>query len=165
MKYNLIFNTIISGIIVITLILSIQFIKSGVKKFSISKGIDKNRRKVILNASYLCIYLLSGVLLALTWGIKFNEFSLFISSILAVLGVGFFAQWSLLSNLTSSVILFFYHPMRIGDKIKIIDKDYNWTGTVVDITGFYVFLRTDLGENITIPTSLVLQRGIEILKE
>ncbi|WP_155839638.1 mechanosensitive ion channel family protein [Aquimarina latercula] len=85
------------------------------------------------------------------------------SSVLAVLGVGFFAQWSILSNLTASAILFFSHPLRIGDRIKVLDKDFDWSGEVKDITGFYLFMKTDDGKNITIPTSIIMQKGIEIL--
>lgn len=79
--------------------------------------------------------------------------------------MGFFAQWSILSNLTASVILFFNHPLRIGDKIRILDKDFNWTGVVTDISGFYLFMTTDADEKISIPTSMVMQRGIEILEK
>ena len=82
---------------------------------------------------------------------------------LEVLGVGFFAQWSLLSNLTASVILFFNHPVRIGSRIRILDKDFDLTGEVKDITGFYFFIETDKGETITFPNSLIMQKGIEIL--
>ena len=88
---------------------------------------------------------------------------MFVSSILAVLGVGFFAQWSILSNLTASVILFFNHPVRIGDRIRILDKDFDLTGVVKDITGFYFFLYTDDGRNVSLPNSIVIQKGIEIL--
>ena len=86
-------------------------------------------------------------------------------SILAVLGVGFFAQWSILSNLTASVILFFNHPVRIGDRVKVLDKDFDWSGEVLDITGFYFFMKTDKGEFISLPNTLVIQKGLEILGE
>ncbi len=99
------------------------------------------------------------------WGIDLKEFSVFISSVLAVIGIAFFAQWSILSNLTASIILFFSHPVRIGDRIRVLDKDFDWTGKVIDITGFYVFMTTDQGENITLPTSLVIQKGIQIMNE
>jgi small-conductance mechanosensitive channel len=94
-----------------------------------------------------------------------KDFSVFISSVLAILGVGFVAQWSILSNLTASVILFFNHPLRLGDRIRVMDKDFDWTGKVEDISGFYLFMRTDDGKQITIPTNLVIQKGIEILHE
>ena len=155
-----IFQTIILLILLIALIL---VVKEVVKKFTKIKAIDVNRRKVILQLNYLLIYIIFGIVLAAVWGVEFKQLVVFMSSILAVLGVGFFAQWSILSNLTASVILFFNHPVRIGDRIKVIDKDFNYTGKVNDITGFFLFMKTDLDEIITLPTSYVLQRGIQIL--
>ena len=161
MKYQLeIIQTVIA---ILFLLLVAQATKRLVKSFIIQKNIDPNRKKIILNMVYLLLYIILGLAIAVIWGVNFKDFSVFISSVLAVLGVGFFAQWSILSNLTSSIILFFNHPMRIGDRIRVIDKDYNWIGEVKDITGFYVYMKTDDGQNITLPTSLVLQKGIEIL--
>lgn len=161
MQYQL---QIIQTIIAVVILLFIaQATKRLVKSFIIQKNIDPNRKKIILNMVYLVLYIVLAIAIAIIWGVNFKDFSVFISSVLAVLGIGFFAQWSILSNLTSSIILFFNHPMRIGDRIRVIDKDYNWVGEVKDITGFYVYMKTDDGQNITLPTSLVLQRGIEIL--
>lgn len=152
--------TLLLVIIMITIIL---IIKKAIRRFSFVQAIEINRRKVIFNLCYFIIYIISGFFLAIIWGVKFQEFTIFLSSVLAVLGVGFFAQWSILSNLTASFILFFYHPIRIGHRIKIIDKDYNWVGEVKNITAFYFFIETDAGENISLPNSLVMQKGIEIL--
>ena len=161
MRYQLeIIQTIIA---IVMLFIVAQATKRLVKSYMVQKKIDPNRKKIILNMVYLLLYIVLGISIAIVWGVDFKDFSVFISSVLAVLGVGFFAQWSILSNLTSSVILFFNHPMRIGDRIRVIDKDYNWVGEVKDITGFYVYMKTDDGQNITLPTSLVLQKGIEIL--
>ncbi|KAA1242127.1 mechanosensitive ion channel family protein [Aquimarina sp. RZ0] len=154
---------LLTSILFVMLILVVFITKRAIKRFSFVKVIDINRRKVIFNVSYLFIYIAGGSFLAIIWGVDHKQFVVFISSILAVLGVGFFAQWSILSNLTASVILFFSHPMRIGDRIKVLDKDFNWSGEVKDITGFYLFMKTDDGCDITLPTSLVMQKGIEIL--
>ena len=151
-------------VIIILSLLRILF-RFFLKKFSIVKAIDVNRRKVILNLTSLLVYIFAGVIIAAIWGVEFKQLIIFMSSIIAILGVGFIAQWSILSNLTASVILFFNHPMRIGDRIRVFEKDYNFVGEVKDITGFFVFMRTDNGENITLPTSFVLQRGIEILEK
>ena len=157
-----ILQTIFLLIILIGLIL---IVKHLIKKFTFIRAIDVNRRQVILNLSYLILYLIAAPILAAIWGVELRQFVIFISSIMAVLGVGFFAQWSLLSNLTASVILFFSHPLRIGDRIRILDKDFNWIGKVTNITGFYVFMKTDAGEYITLPNSLVVQKGIQILDD
>lgn len=162
---NLKFDIIKTVILLVVLVFILQFTKYTIRKFSVLKALDKNRRKIVLNLIYLFWYLLALLGLVGVWGFEIDQIAVFISSILAVLGVGFFAQWSILSNLTASVILFFNHPVRIGHRIRILDKDFEWIGEVKDITGFFLFMKTDKGENITIPTSLVLQKGIEILED
>lgn len=160
-QQQLIYTAILVGIVIVIIFLT----KKAIRNFSFVRAIEVNRRKVIFYLSYFFIYLVAGAALAVIWGFEFRQIILGLSSVLAVLGVGFFAQWSILSNLTSSAILFFNHPIRIGDRIRIIDKDYDYTGIIKDISGFFLFMRTDEGKNVTIPTSLIMQKGIEILEE
>ena len=152
-------------ILLIVFFIVSQLLKFLIRKFAKLRSIDPNRRKLIINISNLFNYLVVFIFLAVIWNIDMEQFTVFISSIFAILGIALFAQWSILSNLTASVILFFNHPLRIGDRIKILDNEFNWTGIVKDITGFYLFMETDKGEKITIPNSIVIQRGIEILKK
>ncbi len=161
--YN--YNTIIQVFILVAVLLAVANItKRLTKKYTIKNSIEPNRGKLILNVFYL-IYVLSALfVLLLILGIEFKQFGVFASSILAVLGVGFFAQWSMLSNLTASVILFFYHPMRIGHTIRILDKEYDLTGEIKDITAFYVLLHIpETKKNITIPNIIILYKGIELI--
>lgn len=157
-------NEIIWTIALIAMLVILRYlIQFVVRRFSLVRAIDANRRKIVYNFGYLLLYGISAIFLAIIWGVDLQQFALFISSVLAVLGIGFFAQWSLLSNLTSSLILFFYHPVRIGDRIRVLDIEFDWTGEVTDITGFYFLIKTDAGENITLPNSLVIQKGIQML--
>lgn len=156
---------LITTVIILVMFLIIFLTKRSIRRFSFIKAIEPNRRKVIYYLTNLITYSITIIIVAVIWGVDLKQFSLFISSVLAVLGIGFVAQWSILSNLTASVILFFSHPVRLGDRIRVMDKDFDWTGEVKDITGFYLFMKTDDGRNITLPTSLVIQKGIEILKK
>ncbi|GFD73945.1 hypothetical protein KUL156_35060 [Alteromonas sp. KUL156] len=55
--------------------------------------------------------------------------------------------------------------MRIGDTIKIIDKDFDLQGVVKNITGFYVLLyMPEEKREITIPNTIILYKGIELIK-
>jgi small-conductance mechanosensitive channel len=83
---------------------------------------------------------------------------------LTALGIAFFAQWSLLSNITSSIILFFNHPLKLGDTIKVLDKDYPFEGEVMELTYFFIHLKTDNGELITVPNSIILQKSIAVIE-
>jgi len=99
----------------------------------------------------ILIFVMAVVVIAAIWGVNQSQLILFISSFLTVLGIALFAQWSILSNVTAGLILFLNHPLRLGDRIKIMDKDYNIEGRVDDITYFFLHIRMDNGEKITIP--------------
>jgi small-conductance mechanosensitive channel len=117
-----------------------------------------NLVKRVLKIVYLTITL---VLISIIWGVNQSEFAVFVGSALTVIGVALFAQWSLLSNITSSIILFFNHPIRIGDTITILEaKDYTIEGTVSYTGIFFITLTTSDGSEILIPNNQFIQKSI-----
>lgn len=153
-------------ILIVVLFFLIVITKKLTKSYVIRNAIEPHRRLLILKFSYFIYYTLTLFIALIIFGINFKEVVVFASSILAVLGVGFFAQWSILSNITAGVLLFFYHPMRIGNTIKILDKDYDFTGEIKNITSFYVVLHISEGNReITIPNTIILYKSIELLKD
>ncbi|MBN1767768.1 MAG: mechanosensitive ion channel family protein [Prolixibacteraceae bacterium] len=149
-----------TGIVLLALLL-IRFItrhsiNRALKKFNFSL----QRRRITIKI--LNFFLLIGAVVAVVaiWGIEQQRLFLFLSSVLTIIGVAFFAQWSLLANITAGFILYFNHPMKIGDRIKILEKDNNIEGVVDDITFFFLHLKTDDKEHVTIPNSILLQKNI-----
>ena len=114
-----------------------------------------------INYATLFLLILSTILI---WGVDFKNFGSVILSVFAVIGIGFFAQWSILSNITSGIIMFFIFPYKIGDYIKIHDKEYLFEGIIEDIKTFHIIIKTEKGETITYPNSLMLQKGVSVLK-
>lgn len=100
------------------------------------------------------------VVMCLILGLGYSEISVFLSSIFAVVGIALFAQWSILSNVTASMIIFFGFPYQVNDRIKILDKDDDMSGTIVEITMFHVILQRDDGNLITYPNTLILQKAV-----
>lgn len=107
---------------------------------------------------FLCI-----VVMCLVLGLGYSEISVFLSSIFAVVGVALFAQWSILSNITASMIIFFSFPYKVMDRIKILDKDDDMSGVIVETTMFHVILRRDDGNLITYPNTLILQKAVLVI--
>jgi len=64
---------------------------------------------------------------------------------------------------TSSLLLFFNHPVKIGDKIKVLDKDCPFEGEVTDLTYFFIHVKTNEGEITTIPNSVLLQKSVSVI--
>ncbi len=100
------------------------------------------------------------ILLAITWDVNFRGLSIYFASLVTVLGVALFAQWSILSNITASVILFLYYTYKIGGEVKIIDGDDSIRGRIIDITLFYMRIEIEDGSIISYPNSLALQKPI-----
>jgi small-conductance mechanosensitive channel len=160
-KIQLIESSIVVISYIITHYITKKFVNDSLKKTYLQRG----RRKIIVRALHLLSFLTAIIILAAIWGLRQNQIAVFVGTILTALGISFFAQWSLLSNITSSLILFFNHPIKIGDTIKILDKDCPFSGEVSDLTYFFVHLRTESGEIIVIPNSLLLQKSVVVVEQ
>ena len=125
--------------------------------------LQRDRRKIIIKAVHLFTSIALLILIAGVWGLKQSEIAVFATTILTALGIAFFAQWSLLSNITSSILLFFNHPVKLGDSIKVMDKDCPFEGEVTELTYFFVHLKTKNGEIITVPNSLLIEKPILVI--
>lgn len=156
---------IIETLILLVVFIAIQYfnnhqINNTLKQFQF----QRNRRKVTVKAINLLMTLTGVIFLIGIWGLQQHEMLLFVTSLLTVLGIALFAQGSILSNITSGMILFFNHPLKIGDTIKIIDKEQQVEGVVEDISYFFLHIKTADNGNVTIPNSVVLQKTISIEK-
>jgi len=122
------------------------------------KGHAKMKKKTF---NILIIFVIITILISI-WGVDTRNLLLALSSVFAVIGVALFAQWSILSNVTAGMVIFFSMQLRIGDKIKIHDKDFPIEATLKDIKAFYVLLETADGEKISYPNNMILQKGISL---
>lgn len=152
-------------IIILLYVIAFFVTKTIINKALKTTQLQRARRRIIIKAVHLFTTIGGVILIAGIWGLKQHEIAVFVSTILTALGIAFFAQWSLLSNVTSSVLLFFNHPVKLGDNIKIMDKDFPIEGEVTELTYFFVHLETKAGEIITVPNSLLIEKPIAILKD
>lgn len=160
---NYIKEIVATLIVIIIFGISRAILKTLTNKFGEKSGFTKPRISVLLK--YIDIFLTSIliILLITIWGVEGRQAFLFISSIFTVIGVAMFAQWSILSNITAGVLLFFYFPFKIGNTIKILDKEIPIEAEIIDIKSFYTLLKTKEGEIISYPNNLLLQKSIAII--
>ena len=157
---------IIATVIAIVVFVVLRYlVNSIIGKFGRKADFGESRTQLVRKYIDYFIYALAVLTLVSIWGIKPEQIFLFVSSVLTVIGVAFFAQWSILSNITAGIIVFFSSPFKIGDTIKILDKDFPIEAKIVDIKSFYTLLKTAEGQEITLPNNLLLQKGIEIILE
>lgn len=136
-----------------------------VRRFAKSSEIIERRTNLVIKYIHILIHILAIITVILIWGVQAKDIFITLSSIATIIGVAMFAQWSILSNITAGIILFFSFPFKIGDVILIHDKEYPVEGEIIDIGAYHVTIRSKEGEMVIYPNNLFFQKGISIIKK
>ncbi len=139
--------------------------KNLIKRYGAKSGMVQPRIRQIRHVVAVMWNVLFVILIAMIWGVKPQNFVLGLTSAFAFIGVAMFAQWSILSNITAGIMMFFSAPYHVGSRIKIIDKDIPIEATIEMIGTFYTHIRTEEDELIVIPNNLFLQKMVGIKKK
>ena len=159
------FKIIESLIIIIIGVFLKVMITNSLRKIRIKFGFQKTRVTIINRVITFILYATAIVIIAFIWGVDEKQLLVYISSFLTILGIAFFAQWSILSNITAGLILYINYPVKIGDSITVLEKDNNVSGEIKDIGAFFITLKTKEGELITMPNAMILQKNIRYFPE
>ncbi len=148
----------ISIVVILIYLISRKIIKRLVHRHGTKHDFDKSRMLYISKITGLANSIVFGILLGFVWEISLSGLSLYFASIFTVVGVALFAHWSILSNLTASVVLFFFFPYRIGSHIRIQDGDNSIEGLILDIKMFYIEIELEDGQIASYPNNLAIQK-------
>lgn len=154
-----------TAILLVVLIIVRILVSKLVKRYARLSEIIEHRTNLVIKYIFLLVNFLVIFSLIIVWGVDTKDIIFTLSSITTVLGVAMFAQWSILSNITSGIILFFSFPFKIGDHIRIHDKDFPIEAEIEDIRAFHIYLKSKDGEMVTYPNNLLLQKGISIIRK
>lgn len=158
------YNWLFSALVLVLYVVSANMTSRLIVDLGITKRAAPKRAKYISKICNFALATVSIVALFFIWGIDYHSIFLFGSSILAITGVALFAQWSILSNITASVVIFFNYPARIGDSIRILDGDNTIEGTIVDINIFQVLLEDRDRNLVNYPNNLLIQKAFVKLR-
>ncbi|MEJ2113256.1 MAG: mechanosensitive ion channel [Flavobacteriaceae bacterium] len=154
-----------------TLILLVVFfilwyiLRISIKKIGKKSNINEARVHLIIRYAIVTLFLVGVLIEAFILGAKPEDLSVVFSSVFAVLGIALFAIWSILSNISSGIIMFFSFPYKVGDKIQIHDKDFPVEAIIEDIRAFHLHLRLDNGDLVTYPNNLMLQKAVTLVEK
>ncbi|MBN2868546.1 MAG: mechanosensitive ion channel [Flavobacteriaceae bacterium] len=164
--FHTIEQELIRTAIVLAIFIVIRIIlKLSIKKIGQKSNINDARISLISRYTTVTLFLIFLLFVAYIFGATLENLTLVFSSVFAVIGIGLFAIWSILSNVTSGIIMFFSFPYKIGDKIKIHDKDYPIEAIIEDIRAFQLHLRLDNGDLVTYPNNLILQKAVTLVQK
>lgn len=106
----------------------------------------------------LCTALIGVLVLVVVWGIEFDSMLIFASTTVTLIGVAFFASWSILSNITAHFVILLNPSFKRGTFVRILDADNYAEGYISELTIFSTKLVTENREVIVYPNNLLLGR-------
>ena len=94
-----------TGILLLIVILLRVIVSKLIRRYAKLSEIIERRTNLVVKYIHLLINIIAIFTLIVIWGVQTKDIFITISSITTVLGVGLFAQWSILSNISSGIIL------------------------------------------------------------
>jgi small-conductance mechanosensitive channel len=159
-------NALVATCILVVILVCVGSISNLlIRKIGRRRHINEARISLICRYISVSLFLLGILIEAFILGAKFEDIAVIFSSVFAILGIALFAVWSILSNVTSGIIMFFNFPYKIGDKIEIHDKDFPIKAIIEDIRAFQLHLRLDNGDLVTYPNNFLLQKAVTLVEK
>jgi small-conductance mechanosensitive channel len=106
------------------------------------------------------LWLVTAMLVLNLWGISLSGLWTLLASAVAVIGVGFLAVWTMVSNVTASFFISLWRPFRLGQTIEIMPE--NLKGRVIDRNLMFTVLRDADGNLLQVPNNLFFQKMFRV---
>jgi len=106
------------------------------------------------------LWMIVALLVLGTWGVSVGGVWTLLVSAAALIGVGFLATWTMVSNVTASLFIAIWRPFHLGDTVEILPEKL--AGRVVHRNLMFVVLREDDGAALQIPNNLFFQKVFRV---
>jgi small-conductance mechanosensitive channel len=107
------------------------------------------------------LWIVVAMLVLEIWGVSVGGLWTLLVSAATIIGVGFLATWTMVSNITASFFIALWRPFRLGDNIEVLPE--NLMGRVIDSNLMFVVVREDSGALIQIPNNLFFQKMFRVI--
>ena len=155
-------NLLISLAVLCTFILIRKIFGPKIQSSVDASGLNQQTAATASNLVLVASSIFSGVALLFVWGVDVRHVLLIGTSVITLLGVALFANWSLLSNITAFVILLIHPSYRRGNYLRIISMDNYYEGRISEIDLFHTKLITDEREVFLFPNNALLSSPVII---
>ncbi|HSR81145.1 MAG TPA: mechanosensitive ion channel family protein [Hyphomicrobiaceae bacterium] len=106
------------------------------------------------------LWLVTALLVLNLWGISVSGVWTLLASAIAVIGVGFLAVWTMVSNVTASFFISLWRPFRLGQTVEILPEALK--GRVIDRNLMFTVLRDEEGNLLQVPNNLFFQKMFRV---
>src|SRR5690606_10595871 len=96
-----------TAILFLVIIISRAVIGKLIRRYARLSEILESRTRLVIKYVSILFTIIAIVGLIVIWGVKTDNIITTLSAVITVIGVAFFASWSILSNITAGIILLF----------------------------------------------------------
>jgi small-conductance mechanosensitive channel len=118
---------------------------------------------LLLRIAANVVWLVALLLILGVWGVNVTGLWALLASAAAVIGVGFLAVWTMISNVTASVFITIWAPFKLGQMVEIVPE--NLKGRVVDRNMMFTVLRDGSDRVLHVPNNLFFQKMFWVTDE
>lgn len=97
------------------------------------------------------------------WGLSVSGLWALLASVAALIGVGFLAVWTIISNMTASFFITIWHPFRLGETVELLPDGLS--GRVIDRNLMFTVLREERGTILHVPNNFFFQKVFRVTAE
>jgi len=106
------------------------------------------------------VWIVALLLTLQIWGVSVGGAWALLASVTAIIGVGFLAVWTMISNVTASLFITLWRPFHLGQKIELLPE--NLQGRAIDRNMMFTTLREEGGSLLQVPNNLFFQKMIRV---
>jgi small-conductance mechanosensitive channel len=129
-------------------------------RLSASNSYENHRVVIVRKIIAAAFWLLVIILLLTIWGVDLDNIALYLGSFITLVAIGFFAVWSMLSNIIAGFFIYLFNPFKIGSKLRLYDPEA--VATVKNINLMFTELEDEEGI-FSLPNNLFFQRVIKVI--
>lgn len=103
-----------------------------------------------------------ALVVATIFGVKMTSLWATLSALFAMIAIGLFAGWSLISSLLAAIVIMIWRPFRAGQDIELVADGIS--GRVIELNMMFSSIADADGNRIEIPNAQMLQKIIKVKK-
>jgi small conductance mechanosensitive channel len=137
-----------------------RILASLVSRFGKRRGVDPSHIHLIKLTIRWLIIIVLVIVVAGIFGIGAQSIWISLAAFIAMMVVGFFAAWSILSNLLAFLIIMVVRPFRIGNRVVVMPE--NIAGEIIDMNLLYHKLKSEEGDEILVPNVTFITKFVSV---
>lgn len=157
---ELAYYAVLTGVVLAICLVAWKILSSLLKSLQKSSGLPQQvlgPLRVVIRYGLIFVAIM---LLLSAYGIPIGNFWTVISTILGLVAIGFVAVWSILSNISSTLLILLAKPFKIGDYIKVEGDFIN--GRINAVNVMFTTVVDNEGNVFRIPNNQFFQKTILI---